>query len=264
MNRLNNFIEFAQNYLDKYQNYLADEFQHFFFGSVYDKNNKFPVFTMFLDKEGRYFKVLGPDMPNKVMSVLYPTKYYESDFLVKEYNDLAKFYNEIVQPELYFGIAQTPFKVSAYKVWGNERVIKKLTFSEKLKGQLFISLSSLISEDTVKFIIKNFKKWDENIFYFPYKSDIHVLFKLPENINSSETSIYIELGRILKEKVLKKYDFLENSYKLPEMKIKEPSMAVFKVPAEKILDVNFKSIYHEFISKIEKIVREINKLNITS
>ncbi len=44
-------------------------------------------------------------------------------------------------------------------------------------------------------------------FYFPYLSDIHIVYKLPENIESNKVSIYIELGRMLKEKVLKKYTF---------------------------------------------------------
>ncbi|PNR97892.1 hypothetical protein X928_09465 [Petrotoga miotherma DSM 10691] len=66
----------------------------------------------------------------------------------------------------------------------------------------------------------------------------------------------------MKEKVLQRYDFLENSYKLPEMKVKAPALAVFKVPAERILYIDFKSIYDQFIKKTAKIVDQINKLEI--
>jgi hypothetical protein len=67
---------------------------------------------------------------------------------------------------------------------------------------------------------------------------------------------------MLKEKVLKKYTFLENSYKLPEMKIKEPVIAVFKIPADKITEVDFQELYETMIEKISKIVLEIDKIEI--
>jgi len=259
---LEELIEFAKNYLNKYKNLLADEFQHFFFGAVFDSEDKFPVYCIFVDEEGRVFETLGPDKPGKVMSVLYPTYYNDSDVLVKKYTELSRQYNKIVQPNTAFGIVQSPFKITSYKVWGSERLIKKLIFSEKLKGEEYISLYESITEENLKFIIEHYKQWDENVFYFPYLNDIHVLFKVPEHINSSEISIYIEIGRILKEKVLQKYDFLENSYKLPEMKVKAPSLAVFKVPAERILDIDFKSIHEQFIKKAAKIVDQINELEI--
>ncbi|HBT51007.1 DUF4895 domain-containing protein [Petrotoga olearia] len=255
-------IEFAKNYLNKYKNLLADEFQHFFFGSVYDSEDKFPVYCVFIDEDGRVFETIGPDKPGKVMSVLYPTYYNDSEILVKKYTELSRKYNKIVQPNVTFGIVQSPFKITSYRVWGNERLIKKLIFSEKLKGEEYISLNQNITEEKLKFIIEHYKQWDNDIFYFPYLNDIHVLFKVPEHINGSEVSIYIEIGRILKEKVLRQYDFLKNSYKLPEMKIKAPSLAVFKVPADRILDIDFKSIHDQFIKKAAKIVDQINELEI--
>jgi len=259
---LEELIKFAKNYLNKYKNFLADEFQHFFFGSVYDSEDKFPVYCIFIDEEGRVFETLGPDKPGKVMSVLYPTYYNDLDILVKKYTELSRQYNKIVQPNTAFGIVQSPFKITSYRVWGNERLIKKLIFSEKLKGEEYISLHQNITDEKLKFIIKHYKQWEDDIFYFPYLKDIHILFRVPKYISSSEVSIYIEIGRILKEKVLQRYDFLENSYKLPEMKVKAPALAVFKVPAERILYIDFKSIYDQFIKKTAKIVDQINKLEI--
>jgi hypothetical protein len=46
------------------------------------------------------------------------------------------------------------------------------------------------------------------------------------------------------------------------MKIKAPSLAVFKVPADRILDIDFKSIHDQFIKKAAKIVDQINELEI--
>lgn len=255
-------IEFAISYLNKYKSFLADEFQHFFFGAVYDGEDKFPVYCIFIDEEGRVFETLGPDKPGKVMSVLYPTYYNDPDILLKKYTELSKQYNKIIQPDTAFGIVQSPFKITSYRVWGNERLIKKLIFSEKLKGEEYISLYQSITDEKLKFIIEHYKQWDDDIFYFPYLKDIHVLFKVPDHISSSEVSIYIEIGRILKEKVLRGYNFLENSYKLPEMKVKAPALAVFKVPADRILDINFRSIYDQFIKKTAKIVDQINELKI--
>lgn len=255
-------MDFAKNYLEKYQNLLADEFQHFFFGCVYDKRDDFPIYTVLIDKEGRNLEVIGPDLPSKVMSVLYPTVYLNSDFLKEKYIKFAESYKKVVDPELSFGIVQTPFKLSAYRVCGDERVIKKLIFSEKLKGQKYLSLSLDIEEETFNFIVQHFKKWKGQVFYFPYMNNIHVVFKCPEKIESSKVSIYIEIGRFLKDKTLKKYNFLENSYKLPEMKVKDPAIAVFKVPADKILEIDFQQLYTNFIEKIEEIVEKIEKIEI--
>lgn len=254
--------QFGINYLEKYNNVLADEFQHYFYASIFDKSHTFPVYTVLVDKEGRSIEILGPDHPGKVMSVLYPTLFHNASFLETKYKNLALKYKKVVYPETSFGIVQAPLKLTAYRVWGDERLIKKLIFSEKLKGENFLSLSLSIDDQTLQFIIDHFKQWQNGVFYFPYLGDVHVVFRLPENVESSKVSIYIELGRILKEKTLKKYTFLDNSYKLPEMKIKEPVMAVFKVPAEKITAIDFQDLYEKFIDKISKIVKEIDKIEI--
>jgi hypothetical protein len=259
---LKELTQYAVNYLEKYNNLLADEFQHYFFASVFDKGYTFPVYTILVDREGRNIELLGPDHPSKVMSVLYPTLYPNASFLETEYKEIAQKYKKIVYPETSFGIVQAPLKLVAYRVNGDERFIKKLIFSEKLKGQNYLSLSLNINDQTLQFIIDYFKKWLNGVFYFPYLSDIHVVFRLPEYIESNKVSIYIELGRLLKEKVLKKYPFLENSYKLPEMRIKEPVIAVFKIPADKITEVDFQSLYEKMIDKISKIVLEIDKIEI--
>jgi hypothetical protein len=259
---LKELTQYALSYLEKYNSLLADEFQHYFFASVFDKSNTFPVYTILVDKEGRNIEILGPDHPSKVMSVLYPTLFPNAIFLETKYKEIAQKYKKIVYPETSFGIVQSPLKLVAYRAYGDERFFKKLIFTEKLKGQNYLSLSMSINDKTLQFIIDHFKKWVDGVFYFPYLSDIHIVYKLPENIESNKVSIYIELGRMLKEKVLKKYTFLENSYKLPEMKIKEPVIAVFKIPADKITEVDFQELYETMIEKISKIVLEIDKIEI--
>lgn len=256
------FILDGASYLNKYKDKIADEFDHLYSAWVYDKYEKFPVLSYFTDREGRIIRTLTPDAPNKVMSSLYPKQVnYEND-LKEEYQKIAQEKGVIVEPIVKASIVQSPFKVCAYDLSGDERLIKKLLFSEKIKGLNYLSLSEKIDDDIFKFILNNYKKYNNGIFYFPYMNEIHLFMKMPENLPTEWKSLYIDIARVLKSKLIEKYNFIESSYKLPEMGIKDHALCVIKIPAEKILYLDFQKIYNIFLEKIERQINEIKALDI--
>jgi hypothetical protein len=86
--------------------------------------------------------------------------------------------------------------------------------------------------------------------------------KMPENIPTEWKSLYVDIARVLKSRLIEKYDFIESSYKLPEMGIKDHALCVIKIPTERILDLDFQKTYKVFLEKIEKQIEEIKALDI--
>lgn len=256
------FILDGASYLKKYKDKIADEFDHFYSVWVYDKYEKFPVLSYFTDQEGRVIRALTPETPSKVMSSLYPKQVEYENELKEEYKKIAQEKGFVVEPIVKSSIVQSPFKVCAYKLSGDERLIKKLLFSEKIKGLNYFSLSEKITDEIFEFILNNYKKYDEGVFYFPYMNEIHLFMKLPEGVPTEWKSLYIDIARVLKTKLIEKYDFVESSYKLPEMGIKDHALCVLKIPTNKILDLDFKNIYQQFLKKIEKQIKEIRSIEI--
>ncbi|MGM0641117.1 MAG: DUF4895 domain-containing protein [Thermotogota bacterium] len=256
------FILDGVSYLNSYKDKIADEFDHFFAVWIHDKFDKFPVLSYFTDKEGRVIRTLTSDAPNKVMSSLYPKDVEYEEELKKEYKKIAEENGFVVEPEVKASIVQSPFRVSAFELSGDERLIKKLLFSEKIKGLNYFSLSEKINEDIFNFILNHYKKYEEGVFFFPYMNEIHIFMKMPEKVPTEMKSLYIDIARILKSKLIEKYDFIENSYKLPEMGIKDHALCVVKLPTEKILEVDFMEIYNLFLDKIEKQIEIIKALKI--
>ena len=256
------FILDGVSYLKKYKDKIADEFDHFYSVWVFDKYEKFPVLSYFTDQEGRVIRSLTPDAPNKVMSSLYPKQVDYENELKEEYKKIAEEKGFIVEPVVKSSIVQSPFKVCAYDLSGDERLIKKLLFSEKIKGLNYLSLSEKIDDDIFRFILNNYKKYNDGIFYFPYMNEIHLFMKMPENVPTEWKSLYIDIARVLKSRLIEKYDFIESSYKLPEMGIKDHALCVIKIPTERILDLDFQKTYNIFLEKIEKQIDEIKALDI--
>ena len=256
------FILDGVSYLNKYKDKIADEFDHFYAVWIYDKFDKFPVLSYFTDKEGRVLRTLTSDAPNKVMSSVYPKDVEYEEELKKEYKTIAEEKGFVVEPQVKSSIVQSPFRVSAFKLSGDERLIKKLLFSEKIKGMNYFSLSEKIDENIFSFILNHYKIYEEGVFFFPYMNEIHIFMKIPDKVPTEMKSLYIDIARILKSKLIEKYDFIESSYKLPEMGIKDHALCVVKLPTYKILELDFIEIYRLFLNKIEKQIEMIQALNI--
>ncbi len=255
-------INFAIEHIKSNKHKLADEFQHLFYTSIYDEEDQFPVLSIFVDEEGRGFETLTPDLPSKVMCNLYPVSNFYIEELSEKYKKLNENYGVKCKISCSSGIVQSPFKISAYTVEGDERLIKKLEFNEKLKGEYYLRLSKLISKEKLDFIIKNYKKWNNEIFYFPHMNYIHIVYKLKEDIPLNKRGISIEIAKLLKEKMFEKYPHIETSYKLPEMKIKETVLTVFKIKSDKIDIYDFNKFYETFNKKIKDIITQIAKFEV--
>lgn len=256
------FILDGVSYIKNHKDKIADEFDHFFSVWVFDKYDKFPILSYFTDLEGRIIRTITSDAPNKVMSSLYPKEVKYEDKLKDEYKKIAEEKGFIVEPIVKASIVQSPFRVSAYDLSGDERLIKKLLFSEKIKGLNYFSLSEKVNDDMYIFILNHYKKYDNGVFFFPYMNEIHIFMKIPEEVPIEMKSLYIDIARILKTKLINKYEYIESSYKLPEMGIKDHALCVIKIPTDKILELDFIEIYRIFLEKIEKQIDLIKNLNI--
>ena len=252
--------EYAQEYINSKKDKLADEFGHLFGYCVYDVNSSFPVMTYFFDAQGRFFKTLGPDQPKKVMSSLYPT---HTDFeaeLKSEYVKLAESYGKKVIPTVESFIHQSPFKIAAYTLEGDEAIIKKLTFSEKLKGEKYLLLSKYIDKESLLFLIQNYKKSFNGVYYFPYLNKVHTVFEIPQELETTYKGVSMEITSLMKTKVFKAYDFIKDSYKIPDMGIRKPVLTVVKIPAERILEISFSDLYLKLVSNIKQTIEFISGL----
>jgi hypothetical protein len=91
---------------------------------------------------------------------------------------------------------------------------------------------------------------------------IHIVYKLKEDIPLNKRGISIEIAKLLKEKMFEKYPHIETSYKLPEMKIKETVLTVFKIKSDKIDIYDFNKFYETFNKKIKDIITQIAKFEV--
>lgn len=257
-----NIIDYGKSYLEQHKFKLADEFQHFFYVNINDIEEKFPSLSLFLDFEGRYFISLGPDIPSKVMNNLYPIQNFSNDFLESKYKKYMNKYSYNSNTKMTAGIVQSPFKIVSYDLEGDDRLIKKIIFNEKIKGKKYLSISKYIDEKQTDFIINNYKRIIDNIFYYPFLEYVHFVFFMPKNISSDDRVLASEISRKIKIKYINNYSFLENSYKLPEMKINTPILCVLKVHVLNLLKIDVKNIYNEIINKIYEIIENLNNYQV--
>lgn len=258
---MKDLIKKCVDHLKNNKGKLADEFQHLVYITIYDKDNNFPYITYYVDEEGRYLKVFGPDSPKSVMSTIFNNTFEGIEKIEKDYISIAESYGVKVKPESIGGICQSPFKVYAYKLEGNDTLIKKFTFSEKIRGERYFSLYKYMNEEKINFIIKNYKKWNSNVFFYPFNGEVNIVFAMPEKYNFSQKALATEIGSMFKDKIISKYEDIQKTYKDPAMKINQRVLSVFKVKVENILKYNFLELYVEFIEKIDKVIEDIEKIN---
>ncbi|BBE30566.1 hypothetical protein OSSY52_07070 [Tepiditoga spiralis] len=258
---MDELIKECVSHLKNNKGKLADEFQHLVYITVHDKDDKFPYITYYIDEEGRYLKVFGPDSPKSVMSTMFNIVSKNTEKIEKDYVNIAENYGISVKTEIIGGICQSPFKVYAYKLEGNETLIKKLTFSEKIRGERYFSLYKYMTEEKVNFIVKNYKKWNSNVFFYPFNGEVNIVFLMPKKYSFSQKALATEIGSIFKDKIILKYENIQKTYKDPAMKINQRILSIFKVKVEDILKYNFLELYVDFIKKIDKIIEDIENIN---
>lgn len=232
---------------------LADEYDHLAFFSVFDINNKFPSLNLFYDNEGRFFLVLMPGKPSQYMSTLYPQKVdnKDIDILTSEYFNLVKKYNKKVNVNVSMGICQSPLIIPTYYIKGNESIIKRYLLSEKIKGLKYISLYKEIDKELLDFILSSYNSFYYNGIYLYYTSnEVHYVFDIPEKYENK--TLVIELGKISKSYIMNKNDFLLDSYKIPDMNIKNPVLMVLKSKVWNIKKINISEIYDDIKDRINK------------
>ncbi|HOO74859.1 MAG TPA: DUF4895 domain-containing protein [Tepiditoga sp.] len=255
----NDLILKGVGHLRKYKEKLADEFDHYFCMTVKDTNNGFLTLNYIIDEEGRIIKILSVDTPKDVMSCLYPTEINFGDEFIEEYKNKAKEYEIAVNPEIFGVIVQSPFKLTALETEGDEKLIKKIIFKERLRGDKYLALSEKIKKDQKDFVCRNYKKETDGIYYFFYLNKMHVAFFIPEKYNFDEKSILVASAKIYKEKLISRYPELESSYKIPSMNFKNHSYCVLKTDIENIGNFDFESIYSEMKNFMEKLIIFIDK-----
>ncbi|MDO7976923.1 DUF4895 domain-containing protein [Oceanotoga teriensis] len=259
---INDFILLGAKQLSKYKNKLADEYDHLFHVCIADSENKVPCLSYFVDEQGRVFKTISAEPPKKVMSCLYPVDIDFKNELSDEYELFLLKNNKVANKVFYSGIVQSPFKFYPYILEGDERLIKKMKFKEKLNGEKNLSFDEIIDEDTFEQIMKKYKIISDNIYYHPYLDKIHIVFLLPKNIDIEKRGLMIEISRCLKNKILKNFDFLETSYKMPDMNLKDPALCAFKLRADYIKNIDFEDIYKSMINEIRKVINYIDDIDI--
>lgn len=254
LDSLNILREIALKHFIEKKDLLADEYDHLVGISIYDINNKFPSLNVFFDIEGRGFISLIPEKPSKYMSSLYPLSLEENNDIEKLnniYYNLALKYNKRISIKNTLSIFQSPFIIPSYYISGNEILIKKFLLSEKLKGKKYLSLHKDIDSELLDFILNSYNNWHlpDTFFYYDL-NQVHIVFDIPKEINN--TSLAIELGKLAKSYIINKYSFLSDSYKIPDMNIKNPVLMVLKTDVFNIKNIDILSIKNDIFDKINE------------
>ncbi|KLO20888.1 MULTISPECIES: DUF4895 domain-containing protein [unclassified Marinitoga] len=256
---LTNLKKMAIKYFNEKKDKLADEYTHLVAFSIFDINNKFPSLNIFFDNEGKYFLSLMPEKPSKYMSSLYPKLIDDEIIDLKEiYNNLAKKYNKKIKISANMSIYQSPIIIPSFFVQGDEILIKKYILSEKLKGLKYLSLYKYIDDKTLENILKTYNVWQKDIYYYYTLNEVHFVFGIPDKFKNK--SLVIEFGKLAKVYIKNKNPLFLESYKIPDMNIKEPVLMVLKTKIWNLKKINLIDVRNEIISKIDKSYDYIIKI----